>query len=141
MNWYFLAITASILFALEALIVKHISKIVSPEAIATCYFLFGSVSLFFYILLSYKFEVSKIFPLPYLHFLMLLGAIAALGISLTFISYKMAPNIGYVRAIISFSIVLAYLLSFPLFGAKFNIYGLVAIILIIAGTLLFIKVE
>jgi uncharacterized membrane protein len=141
MGWYFLAIIASILFALEALIVKHVSKVVIPESIAACYFLFGSILLLSYAFLFHKFEVSRIFSLSCLPFLILLGVIASVGVLLTFVSYKIAPNVGYVRAIISLSIILAYLLSFPLFGAKFNIYGLVAIILIIAGTLLFIKVE
>lgn len=138
LNWYFLGIIAATFFALEALITRYVSKFVSPEIIASSYFLFGFIFTFIYTLFSQKLEIGKIFP--YLPFLLLLGIMGGIAILLMFASYKLAPNLGYVRAIISFSIVLAYLLSFPLFGAKFNIYGLLGIILIILGTLLFIKV-
>jgi uncharacterized membrane protein len=141
MNWYFLAIIASIFFALEALIVKHISKIIDIEVVAAYYFLFVSILLFSYIFFSHKFGMNKILPLSYFPFLILLGIMAAIGVSFMFASYKLAPNLGYARAVISLSIILAYLLSFPIFQAKFNVYGLLAIILIIIGTLLFIKVE
>lgn len=140
-NWYMLAIFAGIIFGLEALIIKYISKVIDPTTIAAFYLLFGSIFLLSYSYFSHTLEVGKIFYSPYLPLVVLVGILSAIGITFVLNSYKLSSNVGYVRAVISLSIVVSYLLSFPLFEAKLNAYGILAIVLIIIGTLLFIKVE
>ncbi len=99
------------------------------------FFTFGAIMLWVYVFFSgYHIETPK--ELSQIIKIILVAALVVGGFWSLFESYRLVDNTGLTRAILSVNIVVAFLLSNIIFGAKINWIDVGGSILIISGIIL-----
>lgn len=132
-SWFILALISSVLFSVMILLMKIATKDLTSEQIIFYLFLFGSVMLLGYFLARGQNFIINTKHIPILLAITTLSVIA--NVLLTK-SYAVAPNAAYGDAVMTIRVLIVFVLSIILLGAKFNLIGLLGSVLIIAGVIL-----
>ena len=134
MSWFFFAIVAGVLFGIEPLISKTvINGGFTSFHLMMYYFTVGTVVFWIYALAADK----VIMPVYFGQWVKIavIALLIVFGTWLLLESYRLVDNTGFVRAVVSINIIVAFVLTNILFGAKVSFIGIVGVLLIVAGTI------
>ena len=133
MNWFYLAVISSVFFGFQMVFIKYIMNRGLNAVLAVTYvFTITTIILWGYTFLTEKSLVPDKNIMMLLLFSSVIVAIANITV---FKALDMVSNPGYVRAIGSLSIVIAFLLSVYIFKLNINPIGIAGIAIIILGTI------
>ncbi len=133
MQWYIWAFIGMICLTAVTLLLKKVTQL-EPSTVLINLYIFGFTFLGFIIWTASKKEkllLSK-------SVLILLIIISAIAILLNFAlveSYRLAPNPGYARAIVTISTALVAIFALFTLGAKISIAKIAGVVLIVIGTI------
>lgn len=133
MSWFFFAIIAGVLFGIEPIISKTtINGEFTSFHLLTYYFTVGTAILWIYALVADKMAA----PVDFGQWVKItvIALLIVFGTWFLLESYRLVDNTGYVRAIVSVNIIVAFVITSALFGAKVSLLGVAGALLIIAGT-------
>ncbi len=132
LNWFVFALIGGSCFGLHAVLVQlTLTEKWTAMVVNTYFFTLGAIVLWLYS------AYSRNLPMPDARVgikLLLIALVAVVGFWSVFKGYELAPNLGYVRAVFSVNVVVAFLLSVVLFGQSVNPRALLGMFLTIAGT-------
>ena len=132
--WFAFVLIGGVCFGLHAVLTRiTLTDEFTPMVVNTYFFTLGTVILWLYSVLARNMPVPDSKTALKL---LLLAVVAVIGFWGLFKGYELAPNPGYVRAVFSVNVIVAYVLSLRLSGMTVTARSVVGMILVIAGTAL-----
>jgi uncharacterized membrane protein len=133
-GWFAYALLGGVCFGLHAILTQlTLTKEFTPMVVNTYFFSLGTVILWVYSALTKETAVPDSRTAVKL---LLLALLSVIGFWSLFKGYGLAPNPGYVRAVFSVNVIVAFVLSLLLFDATVNVVSMLGIALVIVGTVL-----
>ena len=133
-SWFVFALIGGVCFGLHAVLTRiTLTDEFTPMVVNTYFFTLGTVILWLYT------AFARNVPVPDSRTalkLLLMAVVAVIGFWGVFKGYALAPNLGYVRAVFSVNVIVAYALSLRLFDMALSTRGVMGMILVIVGTVL-----
>ena len=133
-SWFVFALIGGVCFGLHAVLTRiTLTDEFTPMVVNTYFFTLGTVILWLYT------AFARNAPVPDSKTalkLLLMAVVAVIGFWGVFKGYALAPNLGYVRAVFSVNVIVAYALSLRLFDMALSTRGVMGMILVIVGTVL-----
>ena len=134
MNWFLYALLGGVCFGVHAVLVQMtLTNRFTAMVVNTYFFTLGAAILWAYSLLAGTLPVPDMKTLGKL---LLISLVAAVGFWGVFKGYESTSNLGYVRAVFSVNVLVAFLLSAALFGLRTSPKGVLGMVLMLAGTVL-----
>ena len=133
-SWFVFALIGGVCFGLHAVLTRiTLTDEFTPMVVNTYFFTLGTVILWLYT------AFARNMPVPDSKTalkLLLMALVAVIGFWGVFKGYALAPNLGYVRAVFSVNVIVAYVLSLRLFDMALSTRGVMGMILVMVGTVL-----
>jgi drug/metabolite transporter (DMT)-like permease len=134
LNWFLYALLGGVCFGVHAVLVQTtLTSRFTAMVVNTYFFTLGAVMLWSYSI------IAGTLPIPdakTVGKLLLVALVAVVGFWGVFKGYESTPNLGYVRAVFSVNVLVAFVLSAVLFGMQISSKGVLGMALILAGTVL-----